>query len=639
MARKSYREHRAERTAALSDDGTDLDSLASFSTFASHTTLASHAPGTYPSFSSFGIDGGSSPYYSQPSGLAPPTLRQRTYSNVSSLSRRDASLDSIGTPSTHSRFLSPPPSDVPTPSGLPPSSAPPPSRSVSGEDVVRPRSKEDLERDKRRRRARNEERWRRARAREAAHDAPVRRVAKAANSILGPVWTQAVAFFACVAVRIFLTIAMLWLDDSSQTRLSSEAAALRLACAGRVAPLLRPLVPLCRATFGDAVDNSNAWPGTGAVVAVIGLRLAAESLLWSAAVVWASVEGWREGRTLRTKVTAIVYLALSPVLVIREAAFLPVRSALGFAAWALVATVSGYDTAAAALMTIASWFEGSTRVYIPAFAVYAVGKNVWLNGRDRGYLGRLAVTVLATLFVLGSMSPVPLRERGAAIAAAIKVTSVSGCIRALLRRVASIISFRNIISTIALLPSTYLTLKSSYTLRPAAHEPASADVVPATARLLPIALTATAGALTLLPVDPALPLLPLAFASALRRDDDEWAVAVQMHHVAAMSLWPALSGILLTLASGYVLAWNMLIGARTDAPSPMLSMHQKTTLVLNLGASVWPLFAHLHLAAHFKWAAQYVGHALTTFMVLSVVGVVVWANMRLVKTAWAAGAL
>jgi hypothetical protein len=39
--------------------------------------------------------------------------------------------------------------------------------------------------------------------------------------------------------------------------------------------------------------------------------------------VWSTVEGWREGRTLRTKVAAIVYLALAPVLAIREAAFLP----------------------------------------------------------------------------------------------------------------------------------------------------------------------------------------------------------------------------------------------------------------------------------------------------------------------------
>jgi hypothetical protein len=186
---------------------------------------------------------------------------------------------------------------------------------------------------------------------------------------------------------------------------------------------------------------------------------------------------------------------------------------------------------------------------------------------------------------------------------------------------------------------TYLTLKSSYSLRPAAHEFASSDAVPATARLLPIALTATAGALTLWPGDPALPLLPLAFASALRRDDDEWAVAVQMQHVAAMSLWPALSGPLLSLAGGYVIAWNMLIGARTDAPAPALSIHQKATFLLNFGANVLPLFSHLHVANHFQWAARYVGYAQTAFMVLSVVGVVVWANMRLVKTAWAVGAL
>lgn len=115
-----------------------------------------------------------------------------------------------------------------------------------------------------------------------------------------------------------------------------------------------------------------------------------------------------------------------------------------------------------------------------------------------------------------------------------------------------------------------------------------------------------------------------------------------MHHVAAMSLWPALSGPLLSLAGGYVLAWNMLIGARTDAPAPVLSVHQKVTFLLNFGANVLPLFAHLHPANHLnrlQWAAPYLGHAQTVFMVASVAGVVVWANMRLVKTAWAVGAL
>lgn len=70
-------------------------------------------------------------------------------------------------------------------------------------------------------------------------------------------------------------------------------------------------------------ELDDVWPGTKAAAAIITMRLAAESLLWTAAVVWSTVEGWREGRTLRTKVAAIVYLVLAPVLAIREAAFLP----------------------------------------------------------------------------------------------------------------------------------------------------------------------------------------------------------------------------------------------------------------------------------------------------------------------------
>lgn len=37
--------------------------------------------------------------------------------------------------------------------------------------------------------------------------------------------------------------------------------------------------------------------------------------------------------------------------------------------------------------------------------------------------------------------------------------------------------------------------------------------------------------------------------------------------------------------------------------------------------------------------AKYVGWAHSGFTVLSIAAVVVWANMRLVKTAWAVGAL
>lgn len=86
-------------------------------------------------------------------------------------------------------------------------------------------------------------------------------------------------------------------------------------------------MPACRAVFGSPVEGGAAadgvWPGTRAAAAIIIMRLVTESLLWSAAVMWSTVEGWREGRTLRTKVAAIIYLVLAPVLAIREAALLP----------------------------------------------------------------------------------------------------------------------------------------------------------------------------------------------------------------------------------------------------------------------------------------------------------------------------
>lgn len=77
-------------------------------------------------------------------------------------------------------------------------------------------------------------------------------------------------------------------------------------------------------------------------------------------------------------------------------------------------------------------------------------------------------------------------------------------------------------------------LRASWVLRPAPSEPYTPQSVPATARLLPIMFTAVAAAFSLPYADAALPLLPLSLASSLRGDDDEWAVAVQTHHVAAM---------------------------------------------------------------------------------------------------------
>jgi hypothetical protein len=52
-------------------------------------------------------------------------------------------------------------------------------------------------------------------------------------------------------------------------------------------------------------------------------HLALEGMLgWGAAVAWAVIEGWRDGRTVRTRVAAVVYLVLAPVLVLSDGALL-----------------------------------------------------------------------------------------------------------------------------------------------------------------------------------------------------------------------------------------------------------------------------------------------------------------------------
>lgn len=78
-------------------------------------------------------------------------------------------------------------------------------------------------------------------------------------------------------------------------------------------------------------------------------------------------------------------------------------------------------------------------------------------------------------------------------------------------------------------------IRASYVLRPAPTEVYTSNSVPATVRLLPLMFVAVAAALSLPYGDAALPLLPLSLASSLRGDDDEWAVSVQTHHIAAMS--------------------------------------------------------------------------------------------------------
>lgn len=78
-----------------------------------------------------------------------------------------------------------------------------------------------------------------------------------------------------------------------------------------------------------------------------------------------------------------------------------------------------------------------------------------------------------------------------------------------------------------------------------------------------------------------------------------------------------------------MLAWSWLIGARRDAPSLALRVHQWFTTILSTLALFAPMIPPHALLSH----------AHTVFLTTSVAALVIWANVRLVKTAWAVGAL
>lgn len=150
------------------------------------------------------------------------------------------------------------------------------------------------------------------------------------------------------------------------------------------------------------------------------------------------------------------------------------------------------------------------------------------------------------LTVLGSLQPVPLRARIMDAIANAKSCLTPAAALTCMKSALSLITLRGVITVsptmlfpansqlLALVPSAYLMIRASYILRPAPTENYTSQSVPATVRLLSLMFVAVAAALCLPSGDAALPLLPLSLASSLRGDDDEWAVAVQTHHVAAM---------------------------------------------------------------------------------------------------------
>lgn len=344
----------------------------------------------------------------------------------------------------------------------------------------------------------------------------------------------------------------------------------------------------------------------------------------------------------------------------------------GLVSWALVSAYAGHDSAATAFLTAASWTDTSMAVYAPAFGVYVIGKRIWLGKKGyvrarffapsadatlrRGHIARLLVAVVFTYTALDfALSAEPLRARLSHFVASAKDCAGTGACLAPLRR---LLTLQALLAGLALAPSAYFLLRAAYALRPPPGEQAAAGTaVPAMIRLLPLTLTLTtaAAALGVSPSDAALPLLPLAMASALRGDDDEWAVAVQAHHVAAIALWPALaragSTSLVSLAGGYVVAWSQLIGTKADAPSPVLRTHQIITATLARLALAAPLAPLLKtLLAPLARSAPIVSpltprvlsiasHAHTAFIALSLALLIVWANLRIIKTAWTIGAL
>lgn len=175
------------------------DSIASFSTLASHTTLGSIASpyGTFVSGQGYVPSHANNFHQLRRAASNSPSLN-----NLASFA--NASGSSLSPYPQNPRYRTSSASGMPTPSegvGTPlggPVGAARHSHSLSPGPVP-------TADDKRRRRAKNEERWRRVRAREAAHDAPVRRWAKAVGPKLGPRGSMAVVVAGAFVVRVVLT--------------------------------------------------------------------------------------------------------------------------------------------------------------------------------------------------------------------------------------------------------------------------------------------------------------------------------------------------------------------------------------------------------------------------------------------------
>lgn len=385
-------------------------------------------------------------------------------------------------------------------------------------------------------------------------------------------------------------------------------------------------------------------------------------------------EGWREGRTLRTRVGAIVYLVLSPAPVLSSLLLQWVQASclvwekltprartvpLGVIAWALLAASSGWDAACAALLVVAVTLDSRMWAYVPSFLTYAVGKWIWLGKRGKGYFPRLLVAVGFAWTVLGSASSSPLRVQvGHVVQVLVSLLTKDGLV-ALGEKLSEVFSLYTLWIVAALAPSAYLLLRASHVLRPSPGEPATHDSIPATVRLLPIALTATTAAIAIsLPAtsrvaDTALPLLPLALASSLRGDDDEWAVAVQAAQVANIAMWPALAKFGLLPLTIWAIGWSYVVGAKRDAPDPILRIHQMVSRL----TSSYPVAANtadhqittflttlapfMPLLAPFvpDTTMGYLKYAQEGFIVASLGLLILWANIRLLKSAWAIGAL
>ncbi|ORY32289.1 ALG6, ALG8 glycosyltransferase family-domain-containing protein [Naematelia encephala] len=403
---------------------------------------------------------------------------------------------------------------------------------------------------------------------------------------------------------------------------------------------------------------------------------------WVAVGGWIIAEGKRGGRSWRSQVTGIMTVLLMPSLALVDNGHFQYNSVLlGLSLLSVLCFASNRDVLGCVAFSLALCFKQMGLYYAPAIGCYLLGKCIWLGGtRGLTHLIKLGTATLATFVImfLPWLRPFPgallqVLHRLFPFARGIFEDKVANlwCASNV------VIKWRNLLSTpgmarlatattlLALLPTVVILLRTSYTTSlqrssptnsngsgPSIVEPADEISPPPTIRLLPTALFTSAMAFFLFSFQVheksiLLPLMPLTIMMAMRggkearTDDDElWEMGVLVNNVAVFSMWPLLKRDQQSLQYVAVtFLWNYVIGYNPFTVSSSETLRYGSLLV-------YSIIALLHLPdilPHvIRPPARYpdlwvVLNVLLSFSVFSIS--YLWGLKKLLEGSWAIGGL